>query len=1115
MTIKNCWKLAIELVGEPLLVQDNVEDVVMEEGKNEIGAVDADGDDVEDVVMGEGKNEIGAADDDGGVSRQNSNDKEATVLKDETEVQPLVEPMAVEDTVKAGEMEEATPTDKPEQPVAATEKPTNIQEPVEFVDSNNKEEIYDVFSDDDDDDDDFVLIDDQKGRLDLTVLARLLEEGKKHTSNVKPGSDVVLVLGGTGVGKSTFIQWLAGHTIIQDGYNESDSPRYVVDGSGEQGFEIGHSMSSATLHARSFFRECSSVHFVDSSGFGDSRGDAIDMATSLCVKDIATQAGRLRFVVLISAYSFKLDRAKELRRILDLVSKFVGNNYNEFKTCFTILFTHSLGAFPGRETDAADNVLRRNREQIVVLLDNVKKSLPKSEKQVRKLTMFLVTSLKKGWPFCDVFDPVLSRREDIVNQVEQFGKANTQCNAVTNPAANIKISLTPTANAMLSTEVARHQEEISEKLEQNTMDEAVFDNVRALWTLSTHIPVSCCQRSIEVSKRHLTNAIANKEEVLRGAIDRGLLSPELPIRLEAIQCYVAEAKAAADFLVLAQGAMRVLGGSPPVCQDRGVAVASEDGVKYKIRALFEEQGKGVDRQLDTIASLVEVDASSNSELFEPPNLESIHGKLQVMSCWAAVSELECGGEFEELCERVQNCLAVTGEKCVSKLSSDRLLNDGPAIVRLCVFFSKLKSSGLLDLVLSKGQGGKTRSRKWDAIFSEGDRLINQLVTSVPQSLQGAINSVFGNSMTDPEPSPDDVAFAELTAVLQNMERMGSYLLSGGVGGQLKKFDPCRMSRTRTTRAFRYHANVCGLLVDNLGKPRSEPLLGRCFGCLEAFVQCLPNSVLSDGRFVAHQKSLNRRLRVKLEETAREARDNISHLFRGSGLREPSFYSKPIATLRRCVWFDSSFQSDDDSLLQKRLETQAHGCMQVLQSNLDTIVTKMCTSELSSNAIEQYRMELIDGRSRILLSQELLRMQDRFSTDFRLKVKEYCDSLKEFRWWDSPLTDTDVSEVGKVLRVISSLSGIDSEIDVVTRPVRDQLETALKTIGEKFSALITEVGCFDEKQTIMAILKGATENAVLCQLLPSFVSVQNAVSKEVEEYAYSLNFLAYRILHRDK
>ena len=53
MTIKNCWKLAIELVGEPLLEQDNVEDVVMEEGKNEIGAVDADGDDVEDVVMEE------------------------------------------------------------------------------------------------------------------------------------------------------------------------------------------------------------------------------------------------------------------------------------------------------------------------------------------------------------------------------------------------------------------------------------------------------------------------------------------------------------------------------------------------------------------------------------------------------------------------------------------------------------------------------------------------------------------------------------------------------------------------------------------------------------------------------------------------------------------------------------------------------------------------------------------------------------------------------------------------------------------------------------------------------------------------------------------------------
>ncbi|MGK3746954.1 MAG: hypothetical protein ACI90V_013817, partial [Bacillariaceae sp.] len=83
---------------------------------------------------------------------------------------------------------------------------------------------------------------DASGDIDIHLLASILERGKEATSQIDKDSDVVLVLGGTGVGKSTFIQAVAGQKMIRIYDNSLRKSAYIVEGNGVEGFEIGHGL---------------------------------------------------------------------------------------------------------------------------------------------------------------------------------------------------------------------------------------------------------------------------------------------------------------------------------------------------------------------------------------------------------------------------------------------------------------------------------------------------------------------------------------------------------------------------------------------------------------------------------------------------------------------------------------------------------------------------------------------------------------------------------------------------------------------------------------------------------------------------------------------------------
>jgi hypothetical protein len=327
-----------------------------------------------------------------------------------------------------------------------------------------------------------------KNGVDIEYLVSILEKGKEATGSINQESDVVLVLGGTGVGKSTFLQAIAADQKLTRTFDTSlrKSP-YVVEGDEVEGFEIGHGLESKTRHVRAYLREATSTYYVDSSGFGDTQGIETDIATSMCVQEIAQRAGKLRFVVLVNAFQFFSDRATELRRNLDVVAKFIGHNFRDHKFSFTFLFTHCNEAFSDvrsliEDSVDAETILSAMRANIVKLLSETRKST--FDVPTQELIKFLGKSLKKKDPFCDVFDPVFSDPQMIRSNV----RPSSAKSCLEEPSKIVSCSLVPTAKLRLDQELQRRKTAIALKLRNGELDGGIWEDMVCVRSLCSQIP---------------------------------------------------------------------------------------------------------------------------------------------------------------------------------------------------------------------------------------------------------------------------------------------------------------------------------------------------------------------------------------------------------------------------------------------------------------------------------------------------------------------------------------------------------------------------------------------------------------------------------------------------
>lgn len=147
----------------------------------------------------------------------------------------------------------------------------------------------------------------------------LLQEAFAKQQHTAKGKDIVVILGNTGAGKSTLINFLAGKGLTVDGTGyvlsvQNDPEAMVI---GRQVF------SSETLYPKSIDIETldkKTLRFFDLPGLDDTDGSVRNLVNSAFIRRILLDAKTVRFVYVAGQDQFTADRGQSVTRTLQVLN---------------------------------------------------------------------------------------------------------------------------------------------------------------------------------------------------------------------------------------------------------------------------------------------------------------------------------------------------------------------------------------------------------------------------------------------------------------------------------------------------------------------------------------------------------------------------------------------------------------------------------------------------------------------------------------------------------------------------------------------------------------------------------------------------------------------------
>ena len=223
--------------------------------------------------------------------------------------------------------------------------------------------------------------------IDVAELSRMVEKGQSDIRNLQD-KNVVLVLGKTGVGKSTFIQLLNGAKIRRNDIGDSvycavEDEKFLHD------FPIGYERKSETKLIRSYAHTPSGLVFCDMPGYKDTDSFHVDISAAVWINDIARVAKSLRIIVLIQGTTLYDDKGEPFRDLMNLLTKLSKNNPESIAPSLMVFFTHMSDQFPNEQDETA--VLKQIGQEIY----QISKAKNHSKNVLMKLLRDFIT-LKTG-----------------------------------------------------------------------------------------------------------------------------------------------------------------------------------------------------------------------------------------------------------------------------------------------------------------------------------------------------------------------------------------------------------------------------------------------------------------------------------------------------------------------------------------------------------------------------------------------------------------------------------------------------------------------------------------------------------------------------------------------
>jgi energy-coupling factor transporter ATP-binding protein EcfA2 len=165
----------------------------------------------------------------------------------------------------------------------------------------------------------------------IELLTSCVATGVKHAEQVKD-KEAVIVIGDTGAGKSTFINYLLGCTMVEKAHEDAFENVVAVQpvsegGSCDEVMPIGHEGKSKTYMPQvAPVPEGSSLLYCDCPGFLDNRGAEINIVNAVNIKHVLQAAKCVKVVVLIDYQTIRASRGHGLKETMKLCTQLFGSD---------------------------------------------------------------------------------------------------------------------------------------------------------------------------------------------------------------------------------------------------------------------------------------------------------------------------------------------------------------------------------------------------------------------------------------------------------------------------------------------------------------------------------------------------------------------------------------------------------------------------------------------------------------------------------------------------------------------------------------------------------------------------------------------------------------------
>ena len=210
-------------------------------------------------------------------------------------------------------------------------------------------------------------------------IVEFIKNGGSKCSSSK--NNAIMVLGLTGTGKSTLINYLNGVQLV---CKKNAKNAWILDLLKENsslpcGFEIGNTTASKTLYPAVYSPEDKDFSYIDNPGFKDNRNFGVEIANAFFREQITHEVQQLKFLLLLTQQDIGL-RGQQFRESIKAFSSFIGM-FDDSAIENMIHLSKSIGIVVTRVENEGEN----DKHMIKILSESLSEILD-GEKEADKLS---------------------------------------------------------------------------------------------------------------------------------------------------------------------------------------------------------------------------------------------------------------------------------------------------------------------------------------------------------------------------------------------------------------------------------------------------------------------------------------------------------------------------------------------------------------------------------------------------------------------------------------------------------------------------------------------------------------------------------------------------------